>query len=101
MTGTTAYVIGSSGVMPYLECANHQSGAHQEHERDRHLNHDPHAADAMALPAQTGDVLQDQRTLVFAGVGTVPTTGRTIYQVERVEVGVEMNPDVFTLQPRN
>lgn len=28
-------------------------------------------------------------------------TGRTIYQVESVEVGVELKPDLFTLQPGN
>ena len=80
----------------------------------------------VSVDAETGDVLQDQRTLVFAGVGDLPMTttytdyrvvggmrvpyryvesneqsGRTIYQVERVEVGVELDPDIFTLQPRN
>jgi hypothetical protein len=80
----------------------------------------------VSVDAETGDVLQDQRTLTFAGTGRLPMTttyaddrdvggmrvphryvetaepiGHTIYEVERVEVGVELNPDVFTLQPRN
>ena len=80
----------------------------------------------VSVDAETGDVLQDLRTLVATGVGAIPVTttysdyrdvggrrvpyrsvetteqtGRTIYEVERVEIGVELNPDVFTLQPRN
>ena len=27
-------------------------------------------------------------------------SGRMIYEVERIEVGIELDPDVFTLQPR-
>ena len=78
----------------------------------------------VSVDAETGDVLQDQRTLAFPGVGNVPTTttyadyrvvggmrvpyryvesneqsGRTIYQVERVEIGVVLNPRTFILQP--
>jgi hypothetical protein len=87
------------------------------------LESDGLAPTMVSVGAETGDVLQDQRTLVFPGVGNVPTTtyadyrllsgrrvpyryvestemsGRTIYQVERVEVGVELNPSTFTLQP--
>ena len=76
----------------------------------------------VAVDAETGDVLQTQQTL-SSEVGAMPTTttysdyrevgglrvphryiesndfvGRAIYQVERVEVGVELAPDTFTLQ---
>ena len=79
----------------------------------------------VSVDAETGDVLQDQRTLSLGEAGAMPVTttysdyrdvggmrwphhyvesndllGRTIYQVERVDVGVELDPDVFTLQPR-
>jgi hypothetical protein len=30
---------------------------------------------------------------------TVHVSGRSIFQVERVEVGVELAPDTFALQP--
>ena len=78
----------------------------------------------VAVDAETGDVLQDRRTMSFAEAGAMPVTttysdyrdvggmrvphryvesndliGRTIYEVERVEVGVELAPDTFTLQP--
>jgi hypothetical protein len=79
----------------------------------------------VSVDAETGDVLQVQRTLMVPGVGAMPfatlysdyrdvsgmrvahktietteQTGHTIYEVERVEIGVELKPDVFTLQPR-
>jgi CubicO group peptidase (beta-lactamase class C family) len=81
----------------------------------------------VSLDAETGDVLQTQQTMwsVEAGVAVampVTTTysdyrevggmrmphryiestemgGRMIFQVERVEVGVELAPDTFRLQP--
>jgi hypothetical protein len=81
----------------------------------------------VSLDAETGDVLQTQQTMwsVDAGVAVampVTTTysdyrevggmrmphryiestemgGRMIFQVDRVEVGVELAPDTFTLQP--
>ena len=81
----------------------------------------------VSLDAETGDVLQTQQTMWFAEAGVavampVTTTysdyrevggmrlpdrciestemgGRMIFQVERVEVGVELAPDTFTLQP--
>ena len=37
----------------------------------------------------------------YRSVESNELTGRTIYQVENVEVGVELGPDFFTLQPRN
>ena len=77
----------------------------------------------VAVDAETGDVLQTQQTMSFAEAGamTVTTTysdyreiggmrvphrymesndmiGRAIFQVERVEVGVTLAPDIFTLQ---
>ena len=77
----------------------------------------------VAVDAETGDVLQDRRTMSFAEAGamTVTTTysdyrdiggmrvphryvesndliGRAIYEVERVEVGVTLAPEIFTLQ---
>jgi len=77
----------------------------------------------VAVDAETGDVLQDRRTMSFAEAGAMPVTttysdyrdiggmrvphryvesndliGRTIYEVERVEVGVTLAPEVFTLQ---
>lgn len=79
----------------------------------------------VSVDAETGDVLQYLRTLIVAGVGpmfvatfysdyrdvdgmrvpyrsieTMEQTGHTIYEVEHVEIGVELSPDVFTLQPR-
>ena len=76
----------------------------------------------VTLDAETGDVLQTQQTLWSGELGAIPTTttyadyrevggmrvphrylesndfvGRAIYQVERVEVGVELAPDTFTL----
>ena len=80
----------------------------------------------VAVDAETGDVLQTQQTMWSAEAVAVaiPITttysdyrevggmrvphryitsnemaGRTIFQVERVEVGVELAPDTFTLQP--
>jgi CubicO group peptidase (beta-lactamase class C family) len=75
------------------------------------------------LDAETGDVLQTRQTM-WSVAGPIPLTttysdyrdvggmrvphryiessdmgGRTIYQVERVEVGVELAPDTFTLEP--
>ena len=77
----------------------------------------------VAVDAETGDVLQTQQTLWSGELGAMPTTttysdyrevggmrvphryvestdfmGRAIYQVERVEVGVTLAPDIFTLQ---
>jgi hypothetical protein len=77
----------------------------------------------VAVDAETGDVLQTQQTLWSGEAGATPITttytdyrevgglrvphryiesaeflGRAIYQVERVEVGVELAPDTFTLQ---
>ncbi len=77
----------------------------------------------VAVDAETGDVLQDRRTMSFAEAGamTVTTTysdyrdiggmrvphryvesndliGRTVYEVERVEVGVTLATEIFTLQ---
>ena len=80
----------------------------------------------VAVDAETGDVLQTQQTIWSAEQGVavaLPTTttysdyrevggmrvahryitsndaaGRTIFQVERVEVGVTLAPDTFTLQ---
>ncbi len=77
----------------------------------------------VAVDAETGDVLQDRRTMSVAEAGAMPATttysdyrdvggmrvphryvesndqiGRTIYEVERVEVGVTLAPDIFTLQ---
>lgn len=74
------------------------------------------------LDAETGDILQTRQTM-WSVAGPVPLTttysdyrevggmrvphryiessemgGRTIYQVERVEVGVELAPDTFTLE---
>ena len=37
------------------------------------------------------------RPTVF--IASAEMTGHTIYQVESVEVGVELAPDTFTLQP--
>ena len=78
----------------------------------------------VAVDAETGDVLQDRRTMSFAEAGAMLVTttysdyrdiggmrvphryvesndliGRTIYEVERVEVGVTLAPEIFTLQP--
>jgi hypothetical protein len=78
----------------------------------------------VTLDAETGDVLQTQQAMWVPEAGAIPTTttysdyrevggmrvprrfiestemgGRTIFQVERVEVGVELAPDTFTLQP--
>ena len=78
----------------------------------------------VGLDAETGDVLQTQQAMWVPEAGAIPTTttysdyrevggmrvphryiestemgGRMIFQVERVEVGVELAPDTFTLQP--
>ena len=78
----------------------------------------------VSLDAETGDVLQTQQAMWVAEAGAIPTTttysdyrevggmrvphryvesndliGRTVYEVERVEVGVTLAPDIFTLQP--
>jgi CubicO group peptidase (beta-lactamase class C family) len=75
------------------------------------------------VDAETGDVLQDRRTMSFAEAGAMRVTttysdyrdiggmrvphryvesndliGRAIYEVERVEVGVTLAPEIFTLQ---
>ena len=76
------------------------------------------------VDAETGDVLQTQQAMWVPEAGAIPTTitysdyrdvggmrvphhyiestemgGRTIYQVERVETGVDLAPDTFTLLP--
>ena len=76
----------------------------------------------VSVDAQTGDVLHEQRTVAIPGGGGLPMTttysdyrdvrgrrvpyryvesneqaGRTLYQVESVDVGVELDPNVFTL----
>jgi hypothetical protein len=78
----------------------------------------------VSLDAETGDVVQTQQAMWIPEAGAIPTTttysdyrevggmrvphrsiesteigGRMIFQVERVEVGVELAPDTFTLQP--
>jgi hypothetical protein len=78
----------------------------------------------LTLDAETGDVLQTQQAMWIPEAGAIPTTttysdyrdvggmrvphrciesteigGRMIFQVERVEVGVELAPDTFTLPP--
>ena len=78
----------------------------------------------VSLDAETGDVLQTQQAMWIPEAGAIPTTttysdyrevggmrvphryiesteigGRMIFQVERVEVGVELAPDTFTLRP--
>ena len=78
----------------------------------------------MSVDAETGDVLQTQQAMWIPEAGAIPTTttyadyrevggirvphrcmesteigGRMIYQVERVEVGVELALDTFTLEP--
>jgi hypothetical protein len=78
----------------------------------------------VAIDAETGDVLQTLQTLWTGEAGATPMTttysdyrevggrriphhyiesneflGRAIFQVERVEVGVELAPDTFTLEP--
>jgi len=79
----------------------------------------------VSVDAETGDLPQIQQTWMGAGgampmtttfadyravggmrvpyrsVETSEMTGSKIYEVERVEIGVELNPDVFTLQPRH
>ena len=77
----------------------------------------------VAVDAETGDVLQTQQTMWSAVAGALPITttysdyrevdgmrlphryiesteflGRAIYQVERVEVGVTLAPEIFTLK---
>jgi hypothetical protein len=78
----------------------------------------------VAVDAETGDVLETRQTMTSAEAGTIPITttysdyrevggmrvphryiastdmaGRTIFQVERVEVNVELPPETFTLGP--
>jgi hypothetical protein len=77
----------------------------------------------VSVDAPTGDVLREQRTVAIPVGGGLPITttysdyrdlrgtrvpyryvesneqtGRTIYQVESVDVGVRLDPDIFTLQ---
>jgi hypothetical protein len=77
----------------------------------------------VSVDAETGDVLHEQRTVAIPGGGGLPMTttysdyrdvrgirvpyryvesneqtGRTIYQVESVDVSVALDPDIFTLQ---
>lgn len=77
----------------------------------------------VSVDAQTGDVLHEQRTVAMPGGGGLPMTttysdyrdvrgtrvpyryvesneqtGRTIYLVESVDVGVTLDPDIFTLE---
>ena len=78
----------------------------------------------VAMDAETGDVLQTRQTISSGDAGAIAVTttysdyrevggmrvphgyivsnemtGRAIYEVERVEVGIELAPDTFTLQP--
>jgi len=78
----------------------------------------------VAVDAETGDVLEDRRKVSSAEAGVIAVTttysdyrevggmrvphrsvesndliGRAIYVIERVEVGVTLAPDIFTLQP--
>jgi hypothetical protein len=78
----------------------------------------------VSLDAETGDVLQTQQATWIPEAGAIPTTttysdyrevggmrvphryvtsteisGRMIYQVERVEVNIDLPPDTFALQP--
>jgi hypothetical protein len=78
----------------------------------------------VSLDTETGDVLQTQRSMWVPEAGAIPITatysdyrevagmrvphryiestemaGPAIYQVERVEVGAQLAPDTFTLQP--
>jgi hypothetical protein len=78
----------------------------------------------VSLEAEAGDVLQTQLAMWVPEAGAIPVTttysdyrevsgirvphrylesteigGRMIFQVERVEVGVKLAPDTFTLQP--
>ena len=81
----------------------------------------------VAVDAETGDVLETRQTMWFTeagAAGAIPVTttysdyrevggmrvphryiastdvaGRTIFQVERVEVNIELPPDTFTLEP--
>jgi hypothetical protein len=39
------------------------------------------------------------RRVSYRCIESIDMGGRTIYQVERVEVGVELTPDTFTLEP--
>jgi hypothetical protein len=77
----------------------------------------------LSLDAMTGDLLQTQQAMWVPEAGAIPVTttysdyrevggmrvphrytessesaGRTIYQVERVEVGITLAPDTFALQ---
>ena len=77
----------------------------------------------VAVDAETGDVLETRQTIWSGEAGAIPTTttysdfrevggmrlphryiastdvaGRTIFQVERVEIGVELPPDTFTIE---
>ena len=78
----------------------------------------------VSLDAETGDLLQTQQAMWVPEAGAIPTTttysdyrevggmrvphryiestemgGRMIFQAERVEVGVELPPATFTVQP--
>lgn len=78
----------------------------------------------VAVDAETGDVLEMRQSMWTPGAGVIPMTmtysdyretggvrvphhyivsnemtGRMIFQVERVEVGVELAPDTFALEP--
>lgn len=78
----------------------------------------------VAVDAETGDVLETRQTTWSGEAGAIPITtsysdyrevggtrvphryvastdvaGRTVFQVERVEVNVELPPDTFTLEP--
>ena len=77
----------------------------------------------VSVDVQTGDVLHEQRTVAMPGGGGLPMTttysdyrdvggirvpyryvesneqaGRTINRVESVDVGVTLDPDIFTLE---
>lgn len=78
----------------------------------------------LSVDAETGDVLEDRRTMVIPGLGGLPVTttyadyrdvggmripfrsvesneqtGRTIYEIESVEVNVDVDPERFILRP--
>ena len=80
----------------------------------------------LSVEAETGDVLRVERTLVIPGIGGMPVvdtyedyrnvhgmripyrtiesneaTGRTIFEVESVEINVDLDEDAFILRPRD
>ena len=78
----------------------------------------------LSVDAETGDVLRVERTLVIPGVGGMPVvdtyedyrnvlglripyrtiesneaTGRTIFEVESVEINLDLDDDAFVIRP--